>query len=339
MPEERVERILKWFAANARVLAWRQEPSPYRVWISEIMLQQTRVEAVKDYFARFTTRFPDVKSLAAASEEEVLKLWQGLGYYSRARNLHHAAKQIAEAGKFPDTPAGIARLPGIGAYTAGAIASIAFDIPEPAVDGNVLRVLARLLGFTLTREQAEAQLRSWMPSAGKRSAFTQSWMELGATVCLPNGAPQCEQCPLADFCVAKAQDRIAQLPAKEPKKARKIELKTAFLIVAHGKIALRRRPARGVLANLWEFPWAEGALTMQEAHAFLAGIGRGEVHLSQLPPRKHIFTHLQWEMRNYRVQADNWTGPDEFVWVTPEELHNAYMLPSAFSALLPHLAD
>ena len=262
--------LLQWYRENARVLPWRSDPTPYHVWISEIMLQQTRVAAVLDYYRRFLAELPTVADLAAVEEDRLMKLWQGLGYYNRARNLQKAARQIMEdhGGVFPNTYEAIHALAGIGDYTAGAISSIAFGIPEPAVDGNVLRVTARITGDDGdimkpdTKARMGAALKRVMPVEAPGD-FNQALMELGATVCLPNGAPLCDQCPTKDFCTARLTERTGELPVKAAKKARRVEERTVFLIFRDGAVALRRRKSRGLLAGLWEYPGA-----IRQAHFY-----------------------------------------------------------------------
>ena len=253
--------LLEWYRDNARTLPWRQDPTPYHVWISEIMLQQTRVAAVLGYYARFLEEVPDVATLAALPEERLMKLWQGLGYYNRARNLQAAARQIVEkhGGEVPHDYDSVRALKGVGDYTAGAICSIAFGQPAPAVDGNVLRVVARITGdegditTPAMKSRVTEALRAVIPlqAAGE---FTQAMMELGATVCLPNGAPLCDQCPAREFCTALREDKIDKLPVKAPKKGRKIEERTVWLLFREGRVALRKRPDKGLLAGLWEYP-------------------------------------------------------------------------------------
>ena len=249
--------LLQWYRENARVLPWRSDPTPYHVWVSEIMLQQTRVAAVLDYYRRFMEALPTVADLAAVEEDRLMKLWQGLGYYNRARNLQKAARQVAEdfGGAFPDTYEGLLTLSGVGEYTAGAIASIAFGVPVPAVDGNVLRVVARISGDggDIARPDTKARMRAALQAVLPVDApgdFNQALMELGATVCLPNGAPLCDRCPAADFCTARREERTGELPVKAAKKARRIEARTVFLIFWEKKVALRRRPGLGLLAGL-----------------------------------------------------------------------------------------
>ncbi len=327
------EALLPWFARNARVLPWRKNRNPYRVWISEIMLQQTRVEAAIGYYERFLAELPDVKSLAEVSDDRLMKLWQGLGYYSRARNLKTAAKEIVSrfGGTFPSDAETLRTLPGIGAYTAGAIASIAFDRPEPAVDGNVLRVIARLtecredVSKECVRKEFAEALRAVYP-AGSCGAFTQSLMELGAMVCLPNGAPLCGECPLAEQCLARAHGTSAGLPVKPEKKARRTEEKTVLVLSCRGKFALKKRPAKGLLAGLYEFPNLEGfhtAAELRNAHP--------DWRMEGAPVSAvHIFTHVEWHMRGWRIECP--VELPEFVWAAPAELETVYSIPSAFRA-------
>ena len=297
------------------------------------MLQQTRVAAVLDYYNHFMTELPDVQSLASCEEEHLMKLWQGLGYYSRARNLQKAAKRICTDyhGEFPSNYSAIRSLPGIGDYTAGAISSIAFGLPEPAVDGNVLRVVTRLLcdysDITKpdTKRSIQTQLKEVMPlqSAG---AFNQALMELGALVCLPNGAPLCDQCPLSHLCLAFQQEKTADLPVKPQKKARRIEQRTVFLIFHDHKIALRRRPEKGLLAGLWEPPHELGT----DYPFDLWGITPRS--LTEGGKGKHIFTHIEWHMTGVVVEAATDTLPDGWVWATRQELQERYPIPNAFSS-------
>lgn len=323
-----VEELLRYFAEHARDLEWRHDPTPYRVWISEIMLQQTRVEAVKSYYSRFMRELPSVEALAEVPEEKLFKLWEGLGYYSRARNLQKAAKMIVAAGKFPDTLEEIAKLPGVGPYTAGAIASIAFGLPEPAVDGNVLRVLSRIRGHNYQAKEAASELRELYPP-GKSSEFTQSLMELGATVCLPNGKPLCGICPVAAECAALRDNRIDELPVKPEKKPRKVEEKNILILEWNGRIALLKRPAKGLLAKLWSFPELDGD--------FLSTLKNGGWKIASCtenPPAKHIFTHIEWKMRIFTLKLAGPPPENDFVWVSPEDLKQKYAVPAAYQGAL-----
>jgi A/G-specific adenine glycosylase len=335
--QKRLERgvipLLSWYGENARVLPWRSQPTPYAVWVSEIMLQQTRVAAVLDYFRRFMEELPTISHLAQCPEERLMKLWQGLGYYSRARNLQKAAQVIQSeyGGEFPQDYDKIRALPGVGDYTAGAVSSIAFGQAQPAVDGNVLRVITRILAWEeditkpATKRSIHALLAEIMPREAP-GAFNQALMELGALVCLPNGAPLCDRCPVAQLCLAHQRQLTDTIPVKPPKKARRLEERTVFLIQHGGRIALRQRPKKGLLAGLWEFPNEEGNQLPLDQW--------GIVPLS-LEPRgkgKHIFTHIEWHMTGLAVTARDDTLPQGWVWATPQELQEKYPIPNAFDA-------
>jgi len=316
-----VPPLLAWFRVNARDLPWRADRDPYRVWISEIMLQQTRVGAVTGYFERFVAALPTVEALAAADEETLMALWAGLGYYRRMRLLHECAKRIVGefGGVFPSEPEELRKLPGIGAYTAGAIASIAFGRPAPAVDGNVLRVLARLAAADAwSADSAGEALRGLYP-AGRCGDFTQSLMELGATVCLPNGTPRCGECPLAGFCRAHRLGRVAEFPALRAKAKRPVEELAVYLLRFGGMIALRRRPGTGLLAGWWELP-----------NEPLAGAGAPERFGRVVARRsaRHVFTHREWRMTLFEIEADR--AFPEYEWRSGA----AVALPAAFRKLL-----
>jgi A/G-specific adenine glycosylase len=336
-----VPLLLKWFAQNARNLPWRHQQTPYRVWVSEIMLQQTRVEAVKGYFNRFMQEVPDIRVLAALPEERLLKLWEGLGYYSRAKNLQKAARIAVEKyqGELPNSYAELLKLPGIGSYTAGAVASIAFHIPVPAVDGNVLRVWMRLtadsadISDAAVKKQVEQALLPLMPEK-ESGNFNQALMELGAVVCVPNAVPKCEKCPVSAICMAHQAGRELQFPVKKPKPPRRIEERTLLLMEQSGRIAIRRRPPKGLLASLWELPGFEGTLSQEQAVAAVRSFGLEPVRLTPLPPAKHIFTHIEWHMTGWRVQLEPAVGSPELVWADSQTLHEKYPLPSAFRSYL-----
>ena len=326
--------LLMWYRENARVLPWRTHPTPYRVWVSEIMLQQTRVAAVLDYYRRFLEAAPTVADLAALPEDALMKLWQGLGYYSRARNLQKAARQIMEQflGVFPNTYEDIRSLAGVGDYTAGAIASIAFGIPVPAVDGNVLRVAARITGDSgditspAMKKKVTAALQAVIPT-GEPGNFNQAMMELGATVCLPNGAPLCEKCPATSFCRALREDRIGELPVKAPKKARRIEERRVYLIFSDDGVALRRRPGKGLLAGLWEYP---NELAGEET--LPAALGLSPADLELVGTGRHIFTHIEWRMTAYTARTEGLALPEGWLWADREALAREYAVPNAFQA-------
>lgn len=341
-----IEKLLEWFAHHARRLPWREKRTPYRIWVSEIMLQQTRVEAVKGYFERFMEQLPEVQDLASVPEDALLKLWEGLGYYNRVRNMQRAAGIVCEqyGGKLPADYEALQKLPGIGTYTAGAIASQAFEIPEPAVDGNVLRILARIDGDdsdiadTAVKAEAEKRLRHIMQTIlpkGQAGNFNQALMELGATVCVPNGAPKCEICPMQFRCVAFAENRQDFLPVKAPKKPRVIEDKTVLVIVNDRQVLIRKRGKKGLLAGMYEFPNTEGFLDEQEALKYVEALGFMSLRIESVPDTKHIFTHREWHMKAYRInvadEPDMEKLPQEFLFVNRTQIEESYAIPSAFS--------
>ena len=339
--------LIDWYRKNARDLPWRRSPTPYHVWISEIMLQQTRVEAVKPYYARFLETCPDVRALAALPEEKLMKLWEGLGYYSRARNLQKAARVVVEqfGGVMPRTYEELIKLPGIGEYTAGAIASIAYGVRVPAIDGNVLRVLARVSAsdadITLPetkKEYREALLPVVPTEAGD---FTQSLIELGATVCAPNREPMCEVCPLRENCEAYREGKTNEIPVRSPKKPRRIEEKTVFLIRDGDRTALCKRPAKGLLSGLYELPNINGHLNEEEVLAHLRTLGFEPLRIQKIENAKHIFTHIEWHMIAYDVRItpefDGLHGQSGMLLVPNGELHKSYAIPSAFGAYVKYL--
>ncbi|MDF2951854.1 MAG: A/G-specific adenine glycosylase [Anaerocolumna sp.] len=353
-----IDYLLDWYDLNARILPWRENPKPYYVWISEIMLQQTRVEAVKSYFERFITTLPDIEALANAKEEVLLKLWEGLGYYNRVRNLQKAAKVIVEDynKEFPGDYNALQKLPGIGSYTAGAIASIAFSIPEPAVDGNVLRVLKRVAESydDITKEKVkkelEQDLREIMPK-DRPGDYNQSLMELGATICIPNGRPLCEKCPIMHLCKAFRNGVQMQIPVKPEKKPRKIEHRTILLIEQDKTYAIRKRQEKGLLAGLWELPSLDGQLTEKKLVDYLITQELRYDKITPLGEAKHIFSHIEWHMTGYyvRIQCDEGLREAEnyhslkpsllssCVFADTKKIETDYALPSAYGAFLKYL--
>lgn len=333
--------LLRWYRSQSRSLPWRDDPQPYYVWISEIMLQQTRVEAVKPYFDRFITALPTVGDLAAVSLDDLLKLWEGLGYYSRARNLNKTAIRVVEeyGGHLPADYEKLLLLPGIGPYTAGAIASIAYGKAVPAVDGNVLRVITRVLADDRditkesTRKAIQNQLQQIIP-ADAPGDFNQALMELGAMVCVPKGAPKCHSCPLRQICLAHDRGIAASLPVKAAQKARRIEEKTVFRIIADGKTALRQRPGKGLLAGMWELPYVEGCLSLKETELFLQSAGLIPEKIRPLPAAKHIFTHIEWQMIGYEAVVRPPMEHSPFTWASRREVADEYAVPSAFAVYL-----
>ena len=336
--------LLDWYDQNRRILPWREEVSAYRTWISEIMLQQTRVAAATPYFARFMDAFPTVEALAAASEESLMRLWQGLGYYSRARNLQKAARIIVRdyGGIFPQTYKEIVGLPGIGDYTAGAILSIAFGQAVPAVDGNVLRVAARITGseHNVLDGKTRALFRKWMAESmptDRPGAFNQALMDLGAMICTPNGVPLCEDCPARNFCAAHAEGVEISLPIRIRKKEKRLEQLTVFVLRKGAKVALRQRPQQGLLAGLWEFPHVMGTLSEQQAAEQLTKWNLSAHQWDKRLSAVHEFTHIRWKMTGFVVQVDGGGEPD-WVWCTEEELQRR-AIPSAFAKFVQETGD
>ncbi len=337
-----VPALLSWFAENGRPLPWRLDATPYHVWISEVMLQQTRIEAVIPHYEAFIRLMPDLTALAEMPEERLLKCWEGLGYYSRARNLQKAAKAVVASGEseLPQTYAELIRLPGIGEYTAGAIASIAFGECVPAVDGNVLRVLSRLLNDDTDvlspagKKHFTAVARALVPQTAGQ--FNQAIMELGETVCLPHTAPRCTVCPLAAVCRAKRAGTAADLPVRKKPRARRVEQKTVFLLLSEKEdaVLLHKRPQSGLLAGLYEFPNADGALTAEETLELLNEQGFTVYEMEKTAPAKHLFTHIEWQMSGFVARVCARDVSVDCVWAGTEELMGRFALPSAFKPFL-----
>ena len=341
--EQIVKPLISWYTEHKRQLPWRNDPTPYHVWISEIMLQQTRIEAVIPYYERFLRELPDVAALAAVDDDKLMKLWEGLGYYSRARNLKKAANQITElyGGALPESADELRKLSGIGDYTAGAISSISFGKPEPAVDGNVLRVIMRVLGKTddialqSTKKETASALREVYPEGENAKNLTQAIMELGESVCIPNGEPKCAVCPLSSLCKAKKEDLTDTIPVKSPKKPRKQEQKTVFLLSCRGRYAVCKRAENGLLAGLWEFPNTQNHLSEEEAFAYLGTLGLSPIAVAPCVDAVHIFTHIEWHMTGYAVEC--LTPCEGFVWKSASEILGEYAIPSAFRAYTEYM--
>ena len=327
--------LLEWFYKNQRILPFRTDPSPYHVWLSEIMLQQTRVSAALPYYERFLAALPDIPALAACEEEKLHKLWEGLGYYSRVRNLQKAARIVCEqyGGQLPADYDALRALPGIGDYTAGAIASISFGLAVPAVDGNVLRVFSRLyndpgvITEPAVKRAFTARVMEHQPPE-KAGDYNQALMELGATVCLPNGQPRCEVCPLAELCLGKQYGDTMRLPQRTEKKPRRKEQYTVFVLCCDGKYAVRKRTAKGLLHGRWEYPNVSGICTTEEAIAQVSRWQCKPLDLTQTAERKHIFTHVEWEL--YGVYLTCGRQDEQFVWKTAAEIAAEISLPTAF---------
>ncbi len=338
--------IITWYRAHKRELPWRGTQDPYRIWISEIMLQQTRVEAVKPFYDRFLKSLPTVRDLAEAEEDKLLKLWEGLGYYNRVRNMQKAARQIMEehGGEFPNTYEEIRNLTGIGNYTAGAISAFAFGIPKPAVDGNVLRVISRITGSyddimkASTKSKVEQQLETVIPKDAACD-FNQGLIELGAIVCVPNGAPKCEECPVAGSCKANQKGIQDELPVKKKAKERRIEKKTVFIFKDGEELAIHKRSPKGLLAGLYELPNVDGHLTQEEALEYSKKIGLAPLHIKTLPEAKHIFSHVEWQMIGYAIRVDELQHAckEDMLFIHPEEVEKEYPIPAAFEAYVKYV--
>lgn len=350
--KESVRPLVEWFRENKRDLPWRKRINAYRVWISEIMLQQTRVEAVKPYYERFLSELPDVSALASVEEDRLLKLWEGLGYYNRARNLKAAACQIMEqyGGRFPSSYEEIRSLKGIGNYTAGAIGSFVYHIPKPAVDGNVLRVVSRLtadegdIKTAAVRSKVEELIEEIIPKDAPGD-FNQGLIELGAIVCVPNGEPKCAACPLEALCKAHKEGREMDFPVKKKAKARRIEKRTVFIFRDNEKVAIRKRPQKGLLAGMYEFPNVEGHLRTEEVIGYAQTAGLTPVRVKRIGTAKHIFSHVEWHMTGYELLVDelektsapnvgqmcveNGADGSENIFVKIKQLEEEYAMPSA----------
>ncbi len=328
------EALLPWFADHKRDLPWRRDREPYHIWLSEIMLQQTRVEAVKEYYIRFLEQLPTIEALADADDEVLHKLWEGLGYYSRVRNLKKAACAIMERydGSFPQRYEDVLGLPGIGEYTAGALCSIAFHQKKAAVDGNVLRVVSRLTEnpTPIDAPAYKKQVKQWLEAVYPEQAgdFTQALMELGATLCGPNWKPKCTECPCRDFCGGAIHGTAEQYPVKPQKTPRRSQDKTVFILSCGDSYALQKRPNKGLLAGLWQFPDVSGHLEVEQALQAVENMGLRPTELFRQVERKHIFTHIQWQMRGFYMEVAEPVG--ELVWFCREDLDNKAALPTAY---------
>lgn len=334
--------LLHWYDNNRRILPWREEPEAYKVWISEIMLQQTRVEAVKPYFERFMAALPTVQALAAVEDDRLMKLWEGLGYYTRARNLKKAALMITErhGGELPGSYEALLALPGIGSYTAGAIASIAFGLPVPAVDGNVLRVISRVLADRedirqpAVKARMERELKEIMPRE-RTSQYNQGLIEVGAIVCVPGGEPRCAECPMESICLTRRQGLWKEIPVRGALKKRKVEELTVCLIRRGKEVAIHKRPDTGLLASLYELPNVPGHLEPDQVPGAF-GLSPDLVEaVEPLPAAKHIFSHVEWHMAGYAVslrESGEMNREGAFFFVERSAVKGEYPLPGAFKA-------
>ena len=333
--------ILSWYDLSKRDLPWRKDREPYHIWLSEIMLQQTRVEAVKGYYSRFLEKLPTIGSVANADDALLHKLWEGLGYYSRVRNLKKAAICIMEQhnGVFPRKYEDVLALPGVGPYTAGAICSIAFDQPTPAVDGNVLRVMTRIdnddsnIDDPATKRRITERLKGIYPD--RAGDFTQALMELGATVCGPNTAPDCDNCPCCRFCLGYLNKTASSLPVRSPKKQRRVEKKTVLILTCDGCYALCKRPDSGLLASMWQFPELPGWYNLNAICHEMEKTGIKIAEIKRQVERKHIFTHIEWYMRGFYMEVYEKTP--QFTWLDEDTIRREAALPTAFRLFLDEL--
>ena len=346
------ERLAPWFRENARSMPWRDSPTAYHVWVSEIMLQQTRVDTVIPYYGRFIDALPDTAALSACSEDRLLKLWEGLGYYSRVRNLQKAARIVEETygGRIPETKEELLALPGIGLYTAGAILSIAYEQPVPVVDGNVLRVVSRILcdpsdsSLPETKDTYYALLEETVKEAASGISpriFNQSLMELGALVCVPNGEPKCTECPVREICTARLLERTSEIPVRTPKKARKTREITVLVIFDGTYRMLVKNSEKGLLSRLYGYPVLPGHASCEASRKAAAEWGFSVTEMIPLPERKHFFTHVEWHMTAWLVRVmpgspyctDGPDSPGLYEGLIPADrkaLESEFALPSAF---------
>ncbi len=341
------ENLLSWYDAHARSLPWRPTAtnpvSPYQTWISEIMLQQTRVETVIGYYQRFLERFPTVRALAEAPLDDVLKAWEGLGYYSRARNLHQGAKQIVAdfGGELPADVEALRKISGIGPYTAGAIASIAFGLRTPAVDGNVIRVVSRVrgirenVGIPSVRRSIEEQTTVLIP-ADRPGDFNQALMDLGASICTP-GTPDCLKCPLQSLCSACAEGDAEELPVLPRKNPPQVQHWAVCLVYAGDRILMRQR-TETLLNGLWVFPMIEGTFTSRQLPAAAKRLTRFAVSdVQEMGEGRHVFTHRIWEMRIYAMQAPaDASAPSGYRFVPLQEM-KTLAIPTAMKAAVKNV--
>ncbi len=330
--------IIQWYQQNKRDLPWRKEKTPYQIWISEIMLQQTKIKSVKRYYNRFLKELPNIQALAEVEEEKLLKLWEGLGYYNRARNLKKAAHIIKENydGNMPKTYEELIKLPGIGEYTAGAIASIAYNQKVPAVDGNVLRVISRILGSKKdvlemkNKKEFAQKIKAIMPK--QAGDFNEGLMELGELICIPNGYPFCNICPLKEICVAKKENLVAEIPVRNQKIKRRKEEKTVFLLRFKNKIAIQKRTNEGLLAGMYEFPNINQKIKNKQIESVLENWKLIGNRIKKIGTHHHIFSHIEWNMVGYEIQVKNINS--EFIWVKKEDILKKYPIPGAFIPFL-----
>ncbi|HSR03749.1 MAG TPA: A/G-specific adenine glycosylase [Proteiniclasticum sp.] len=337
-------KILSWYHKNRRTMPWREDPVPYHIWLSEIMLQQTRVDTAMPYFHRFIEKYPDIQALAQSDEEELLKYWEGLGYYNRVRNLRITAISLVEnhEGKLPKTYQELLKLKGIGEYTAGAIASEAFGEKVSAVDGNVFRVMARLLGVRedikekVVMDLLKDTVKNVLPEE-ETGNFNQGLIEVGALICIPNGSPKCGLCPVKDYCMAYEKELQDEIPRKKKPKEKKVEERTVLLLEYNGRYAIRRRPEGKLLGGLYEFPHEEGFYEKNEVEALLKEMNLQPVSIGSLKDKKFLFTHIEWRLKAYHIKVEK--PNEELLFETRESIKEKYTLATAFRDYLERLDE
>lgn len=338
-----VNPLLEWYCQNKRILPWRIDKDPYHVWISEIMLQQTRIEAVIGYYQRFMEELPTIIDLANCSQDKLLKLWEGLGYYNRVRNLQKAAKIIVEQYNqiFPNSYQEILALPGIGEYTASAISSICFSLKEATVDGNVLRVYMRVnnrydnIDDMKIRKKVRGELIRIMPEDS--GSFNEALMELGETICIPNGVPKCDKCPIKCFCKAYQNKTYLELPVRQSKKEKKVENYTVFLFAFQDMLAISKRKNTGLLHSMWQFPNIESLLRITEIEKYLNENNIGFSKIKKAISYTHVFTHKKWNMCSYLIELNEKIDFNDIIWVSLKELDDFYAIPTAFQPFKKYL--
>ncbi len=338
------ERILLWYHKNRRTMPWRENPVPYHIWLSEIMLQQTRVDTAMPYFHRFIEKYPDIQALAKSDEDELMKYWEGLGYYNRVRNLRTTALSLVEnhEGKLPETYVELLKLKGIGEYTAGAIASEAFGEKVPAVDGNVFRVMSRLLG--VREDIKEKSVMDFLKDTVKEllpeeetGNFNQALIEIGALICIPNGSPKCGLCPLREYCTAYEKDLQDEIPKKKKPKEKKIEERTVLILEYDGRYAIRKRPEGKLLGGLYEFPHEEGFYEKNEVEALLKEMNLHPMSIESMKDKKFLFTHIEWRLKAYHIKVEK--PGDELLFESRESIREKYTLATAFRDYLDRLDE
>lgn len=340
-----VNPLLGWYHQNKRTLPWRVDKEPYHIWVSEIMLQQTRIEVVIGYYYRFMRELPTIKDLADCPQDRLLKLWEGLGYYNRVRNLQKAARVIVEQynNQFPNTYLQILTLPGIGEYTASAISSICFSLKEATVDGNVLRVYMRInncydnIGDTKVRKKVRENLIKIMPEDS--GAFNEALMELGETICIPNGIPKCRECPIRNYCKGHQNQTYLELPVRQRKKEKKLENYTVFLFILNDEVAIEKRKNIGLLHNMWQFPNTENSFDLSQAQLYLQNLNLSFFKLEKGISYTHIFTHKKWNICSYIVWLKEKNFFNDAIFVSLEDLEKVYALPTAFQPLRKYLEE